>query len=107
MADDILIKIKEAEEEASAGVADAKETSTQIVKDARDKADSEYKSIISDAKKKAASLIDEANKASKVDNEPILDAARQKSSKLKDIEKTDVDSLVKKLTERIVVDGNS
>ena len=107
MADDILIRIKEAEEKASNDVADAKETSTQIINDARSKADSEYKRIISEANKKAASLIDEAKESAEDDKQPILQKAREDSNKIRNIDKKNIDNLIKKLTERIVVDGNS
>lgn len=53
MADDILLKIKEAEEQASLTVSDAKSKAGDIIKDAKDKANFEYKKIISDAKKRS------------------------------------------------------
>eukprot|EP01110_Echinostelium_bisporum_P012252 TRINITY_DN6647_c0_g1_i1.p1 TRINITY_DN6647_c0_g1~~TRINITY_DN6647_c0_g1_i1.p1 ORF type:complete len:108 (-),score=3.23 TRINITY_DN6647_c0_g1_i1:75-398(-) len=107
MADDILNRIKQAEEEATEAVAEAKELSTQIIRDARTKAESEYKSIISDANKKASSLIEAATSEAQIAKEPVLQAARENSKKIENINKADVDKLIDSLTERIIVDGNS
>ena len=107
MADDILIKIKEAEESASKEVSDAKARSQEIIRKAKDDADIEYKIIISDTNKKAQSLIDEANRKAKIDKEPTLQKAREASSNILNTSNKNVEVIIKTLTERIVKDGNS
>ena len=88
MADDILIKIKEAEESASKEVSDAKARSQEIIRKAKDDADIEYKRIISDTNK-------------------TLKKAREASSNILNTSNKNVEVIIKTLTERIVKDGNS
>ena len=98
MADDILLKIKEAEETASKSVSDAK---------IKSQAESEYKRIISDANQKANSLIDEANRKAQSSKEPILQKAREASNNILNTDNNNVKTIIDALTERIVRDGNS
>lgn len=107
MADDILLKIKEAEQAASNEVSDAKAKSQEIIRQAKDEADSEYKRIISDANTKANGLIDEANRKALSEKEPILQKAREASSNILNTDNKNVKVIIDALTERIVRDGNS
>ena len=108
MADDILLKIKEAEETASKSVSDAKIKSQDILSEAKSQAESEYKRIISDANQKANSLIDEANRKAQSSKEPILQKAREASNNILNTDNNNnVKTIIDALTERIVRDGNS
>ena len=107
MADDILLKIKEAEQAASNGVSDAKLKTQELIRKAKDDADSEYKRIISDANQKAKSLIDEANQKAQSEKEPILQKAREASNNILKADEKNVKAIIDTLTERIVRDGNS
>lgn len=107
MADDILLKIKQAEEDSNKAVADAKSESTEIIRNAKNEAENEYKRIIAEANSKAKSLIDEAQTKADADRKPILADARKKAEQLNNIDHSNVDSLINHLTERIVSNGNS
>ena len=107
MADDILLKIKEAEEAASKNVSDAKIKSQDILSEAKSNAESEYKRIISDANQKAKGLIDEANRKAQSEKEPILQKAREASNNILKADEKNVKAIIDTLTERIVRDGNS
>lgn len=107
MADAILLKIKEAEQSANKSVSDAKDLASQILKEARENANSEYKRIISDANAKASDLIEKANIKAQLEKKPLIEKAKASSKDIIDIENNSVDQLVNELTERIIRNGNS
>lgn len=107
MADDILLRIKQAEEDSNKAVSDAKIKSSEIIKNAKTEADNEYKRIIAEANSKAQSLIDQAQKEALDDRTPILAKAREQAEKIANIDNANVNSIINHLTERIVSNGNS
>ncbi|MCI5971790.1 MAG: ATPase V [Anaerococcus sp.] len=107
MADDILLKVKEAEDKADQTIDNAKVTAREIIDQAKIKADDEYKQTITKAKEKAKMILEDAEKAANKDKEPTIEDAKADSEKLKNQSKDTIDGIVKSLSERIIENGNS
>ena len=108
MASDAINKIKQAEEQASNLVNDAKDKSLEIQEQMKVQGNEEFEKIVSEGKNEREKILQIAEEKGVSEEAPILEKAKRESEKVLSKDQAALNSIADSIVERIVNNnGNS
>ncbi len=107
MAQEAIIKVKQAEEKAENIIVNARKSAQQMIKEAEQLAEETYREIISQAKTEAQNIFDQAKEEGEQTARPILEQGKKEAANIRHIDEKQLLTAVENIVERIVnTDGD-